>query len=90
MKPSRLAEAARRPPRPGPPLPFDAAGNVACPQCGASAPWASLAPVGLLEGEALALHLAVPPDGWFVDVRACGACGVSFARKVRASDGRRA
>jgi hypothetical protein len=81
MKPSPLV--ARRQRRLDPPAPFDVEGTVACPQCGVSAPWASLAPVELLEGEALALHLAVPPDGWFVDVRACAACGVSFARKVR-------
>jgi hypothetical protein len=35
-----------------------------------------------VEGEALALHLAVPADGWFVDVRACAGCGVPFARKL--------
>jgi hypothetical protein len=84
MKPLRLA-GARRQPHADPPLPFDVDGTVTCPQCGASALWASLAAVDLVEGEALALHLAVPPDGWFVAVRACARCGASFARKVRAS-----
>jgi hypothetical protein len=86
MKQSALA-GARHQPRPAPLLtPFNVDGAVACPHCGASAPWSSLASVRHVEGEALALHLAVPPDGWFVDVRACAACGVPFARKVRVKE----
>lgn len=81
MKPSATAGPRPRP-RPGPQVrPFDADAAVACPHCGVSAHWSSLASVGHLEGDALALHLAVPPDGWFVDIRACAACGVPFARK---------
>jgi hypothetical protein len=82
MKQSALAEPLRRPRPAPPPSPFDVDAAVACPHCGASARWSSLASVGHVEGEALALHLAVPPDGWFVDVRACAGCGVPFARKL--------
>jgi len=82
MKQSAIA-APRRPPRPGAPSsPFDRDAAVACPHCGASEHWSSLAPVGHLEGDALAIHLAVPPDGWFVEIRACARCGVPFARKL--------
>ena len=82
MKPAALA-GPRRQPRPAPPpSPLDVDATVACPHCGATAPWSSLASVRHVEGEALALHLAVPPDGWFVDVRACGECNVPFARKL--------
>lgn len=82
MKQSAIA-GPRRQPRPGPPpSPFDVDAAVACPHCGASARWSSLASVGHVAGDALALHLAVRPDGWFVDVRACARCGVPFARKL--------
>jgi hypothetical protein len=88
MKQSALA-GPRHLKRPGPPpSPFDVDAAVACPHCGESAPWSSLASVRHVEGEALALHLAVPPDGWFVDVRACGACGVPFARKLSTASAR--
>lgn len=57
--------------------------TVACPRCGRSAVWGALARMKVLEGAALESHLAAPPDGWFVDVRACSGCGRSLARKVR-------
>jgi hypothetical protein len=85
MKQSAHAESRHQPRPARPPVPFDVDAAVACPHCGASAPWSSLASVRHVEGEALALHLAVPPDGWFVDVRACGVCSEPFARKVRTS-----
>jgi hypothetical protein len=56
---------------------------VACPRCGSAASWGALARTKVLEGPALQTHLAVPADGWFVDVRACSRCGRSLARKVR-------
>jgi hypothetical protein len=56
--------------------------TVACPHCGTASPWGALARVDVLDGDALAHHLAVPPVGWFVDVRACGRCGAAFARKA--------
>ena len=56
--------------------------TVSCPRCGAAAPFFALSQVKVLEGDALARNLAVRPDGWVVDVRACGACRAPFARKV--------
>jgi hypothetical protein len=56
---------------------------VACPGCGHAVAWSALVRVQTLEGAALESQLAVPPDGWFVDVRACARCGRSLARKVR-------
>jgi hypothetical protein len=56
--------------------------TIACPHCGSAARWAALARVDVLEGDALAHHLATPPVGWFVDVRACGRCGAALARKA--------
>jgi len=82
MKQNALAEPRRRPRPVPPPSPIDADAAVACPHCGASACWSSLASVRHVEGEALALYLVVPPDGWFVDVRACAGCGVPLARKL--------
>lgn len=85
MKQSALREPLR-PLRPAPPpSPFDVDAAVVCPHCGTSARWSSLASVQHVEGEALALHLAVAPDGWFVDVRACAECGAPFARKLSAA-----
>jgi len=56
---------------------------VACPRCRAAAAWGALVQIAVLEGAALESHLSVPPNGWFVDVRACSGCGGSLARKVR-------
>jgi hypothetical protein len=56
---------------------------VACPRCGRTAPWSALHSMKVVDGAALESHLAVPPDGWFVEVRACSGCGRSLARKVR-------
>jgi hypothetical protein len=55
---------------------------VVCPRCGAAALFFALPQVGVLDGDALARNLAVRPDGWVVDVRACTACRAPFARKV--------
>lgn len=57
-------------------------GKVACPRCGRAALWGALVRVEVLEGAALETHLAVPPDGWVVDVRACPGCGRALARKA--------
>jgi len=65
------------------PAHVDVEATVACPRCGRSAVWGALARMRVLEGAALESHLAAPPDGWFVDVRACAGCGRSLARKVR-------
>jgi hypothetical protein len=62
----------------------DLEATVACPRCGLAAVWGALVRTKVLEGPALESHLAAPPDGWFVDVRACSGCGRSLARKVRA------
>ena len=59
--------------------------TVACPHCGSAARWTALARVDVLEGDALAHHLATPPVGWFVDVRACARCGAALARKALAA-----
>ena len=56
--------------------------TVACPHCGTAARWAALSRVDVLDGDALAHHLATPPVGWFVDVRACARCGAALARKA--------
>lgn len=60
----------------------DLEATVACPRCGFAAAWGALVRMKVVEGAALESHLAVPPDGWFVDVRACSGCGRSLARKV--------
>jgi hypothetical protein len=73
------------PPRPvSPDPPGEPGGTVACPHCRRVAVWGSLDRVKVLEGAALETYLAVRPDGWFVDVRACAGCGRRLARKVRA------
>lgn len=61
--------------------PLELETDVACPRCGRIAAWGALERVEVLDGAALEHQLAVQPDGWFVDVRACGGCGRSFARK---------
>jgi hypothetical protein len=58
--------------------------RVVCPRCGLAEVWGALVRMKVLEGAALESHLAVPPEGWFVDVRACSGCGRSLARKVHA------
>jgi hypothetical protein len=70
--------------RPGASTFLDLGDTFACPRCGLAAPWGALARVEVLEGAALESHLAVRPDGWFVEVRACRGCGHSCARRVRA------
>jgi hypothetical protein len=65
----------------------DGDSTVDCPGCGRAAAWGALVRVEVLEGAALETHLAVPPDGWFVDVRTCPGCGRSLARKARGRDG---
>ncbi|HEY3816871.1 MAG TPA: hypothetical protein VGL81_06865 [Polyangiaceae bacterium] len=57
--------------------------TVACPRCGLAAVWDALVRKKVLEGAALENHLAVPVEGWFVDVRVCPGCGRPLARKVR-------
>ncbi len=61
----------------------DVALTVRCTHCGLASAWHTLTRTEVLEGAALSRHLAAPPDGWFVDVRACRGCGRPFARKVR-------
>jgi len=68
----------------GPAL-IDSNATVSCPHCRQAAVWSALVPVAMLEGAALESHLAVRPDGWVVDVRACRRCGRRLARKVSAS-----
>lgn len=70
---ARLAAAAR----------VNLEGRVACPRCGRTAAWGALPSMKVVDGAVLESHLAVPPDGWFVEVRACSGCGRSLARKVR-------
>jgi hypothetical protein len=74
--------------RPAAPASVDLEACVACPRCGVAAVWGALVRLDVLDGPALESHLAVPPDGWFVDVRACSGCGRSLARKVLATKGR--
>jgi hypothetical protein len=74
--------AAARPPSPPRRAPFAVDATVACAHYGSAAVWEQLARVDIVDGDALAFHLAVRPDGWFVDVRACATCGAPFARKV--------
>jgi hypothetical protein len=81
---SPVAATASRPPTAHAYVDLDS--TVACPGCGLAAPWGALARIDVLEGAALESHLAVPPDGWFVDVRGCSRCGRSLARKVRARE----
>ena len=71
-------------PRPIASASAETGGTVACPHCRVVSMWGALARVQVLEGAVLESHLAVRPDGWFVDVRACAGCGRGFARKVRA------
>jgi hypothetical protein len=70
--------------RTGAPGPADLDSTVACTSCGLAASWSAFARVEVLEGATLESHLAVPPDGWFVDVRTCSRCGRPLARKMRA------
>jgi ribosomal protein L37E len=74
---------ARADARPAAPAHLELEATVICSRCGRAAAWGVLARMKVLEGAALESHLAVPPDGWFVDVRACSGCGRSLARKVR-------
>jgi hypothetical protein len=61
--------------------------TIVCPRCGVAAVWGALVQTKKLEGAVLESYLAVPPDGWFVDVRSCSGCGRSLARKARAAKG---
>jgi hypothetical protein len=79
---------SRPAPRPGSPESSPERGAmVTCPHCRIVAAWGSLVQVNVLDGAVLESHLTARPDGWLVDVRACGGCGRRFGRKVRAPGG---